>query len=116
MPLAPSLATVSFSVRPLLVQEDGGEGNEDCPRICTGTAAAFSPAICTSAVATGPQLNELVNCAHSPTGDPSPAVSPGSDRLSCEASMRRPEEPVSTKMSGMVWQVEVPGSHSVTLV
>jgi hypothetical protein len=30
--------------------------------------------------------------------------------------MRTPEEPVSTKISGMVWQVVVPGTQSVTLV
>jgi hypothetical protein len=35
--------------------------------------------------------------------------------VSTEERILNPEEPVSTKTSLTVWQVEVPGAHTVTL-
>src|SRR2546427_11276990 len=40
----------------------------------------------------------------------------GSARSSCELRIRKPEEPVSTRIFGMVWHVVVPGTQTVTLV
>src|SRR5262245_48344087 len=80
-----------------------------------GTDSAFSSASPTSAVTTGPHTAASTNSKHSPRGALS-LVTGGSVRLSCEAKMRTPEEPVSTRISGIVWHVVVPGTQSVTLV
>src|SRR5712691_8546072 len=115
MPLACSAWGVSRSGRPLLVQAPGGAAKLGLAMSWMGTASACSSASPTSAVTTGPHTAASTNAKHSPSGA-LPLGTGGSARLTCDATMRTPEEPVSTRISGMVWQVVVPGTQSVTLV
>src|SRR5215510_2175786 len=115
MPLAPKEATVLASGKPLLEQNTGVPANSRLPISWMGTAAACSSAMATSAVTTGPHTKESTNSRHSPSGVP-PLVTAGSASCSCDAARRKLEEPVSTRMSGMVWHVVVPGTQTVTLV
>src|SRR5579864_5281538 len=80
-----------------------------------GTEFATSPAIFTSAVITGPQVKKLTNCPQLSSGLPNVDFSCGNCSVSADFRMRRPVEPVSTTMLSMVWQFDVPGTHTVTL-
>src|SRR5579863_8832978 len=116
MPLAPRFVAV-LSSNPPVLQPDGAAGKPPAPISCKGTDFAFSPASCTSAVTTGPQAKELsAKSTQLPTRFPLASVNSGRRTLTSEASRRKPTEPVSTRTSLIVWQVEVPGSQIVTLV
>jgi len=84
----------------------------------TGRDSAVSPAIFTSARCTEPHMKPLKNCAHSPAGFPPGPVTAGNASAGSSTPgemMRTPYDPVSTSMWSMVWQVDVPGRHRVTL-
>jgi hypothetical protein len=54
---------------------------------------------------------------HSATEFPSEAFCWGKETVvSAEDKIRKPDDPVSTKTPSTVWQVDVPGEHTVTLV
>src|SRR6478672_376251 len=79
-----------------------------------GMPVACSAASLTSAVTTGPQVTLSRNGRHSTTG-PAALACCGSGIRSALETMRRPSEPVSSKMPSIVWQVDEPGTHTVTL-
>src|SRR5207244_4410468 len=83
---------------------------------CISTPDACSPASLTSAVRTGPHVKPSWNCAHSTIGLPSDADCCGRLIVSALERTRSPLDPVSTRMPPIVWQVDVPGTHTVTLV
>src|SRR5882724_4349700 len=95
MPLAPKLATVSSAV-PVPEQAAGTVVNRESPITWTGTDFAVSPAICTSARATGHQLKPSTNYAHWTRELPLARVSTGSVTVSTGAKRRSPYEPVYT--------------------
>src|SRR5690242_19999614 len=76
---------------------------------------ACSPAICTSAVMTGPQVTLSRNGRHSTTDAPAALVCWGSATRNAPDVIRRPSEPVSTTMPSIIWQVDVPGMQTVTV-
>ena len=90
MPLAPKVDTVSSSVPPVLEQSAGMLVKRESPITCTGRECAVSPAICMSAVTTGPQLKPSTNCVHSARELPFANVSIGSVSVKTGAKMRRP--------------------------
>src|SRR5437764_10758087 len=83
---------------------------------CMGTDPAISPAILTSAMTIAPQvyMPALGNTSHSNDG-PAEVVTCGSARLIADENNRNPVDPVSTCTPFTVWQVVVPGIHTVTL-
>src|SRR5579864_3411202 len=80
-----------------------------------GTELATSPAIFTSAVITGPQVKKLTNWPQLSKGLPVGPFAWVNGNVSDDLRMRKPVEPVSITMLSMVWQFEVPGTHTVTL-
>src|ERR1700756_210386 len=78
---------------------------------------ACSPAMVRSAVWTGPQVKPSMKGRHSTTALPPAPVCWGSEMVRAEERMRRPGEPVSTRIPLVVWQFELlPGAQTVTLV
>src|SRR4051812_21623080 len=77
-------------------------------------AFACSPPIRTSAVCTGPHVKPSTNGRHSTTGAPPAPVCCGSGSVIALDRMRKPIDPVSTRMPPIVWQLDVPGTHTVT--
>src|ERR1700757_2796294 len=104
---------------PPLLQCEGTAANVGS-MTCTGTLLATSPAILISADCTGPQVYPLTKGAHSPTGLPPAAFCRGSESGKApppaEDKRRRPYDPVSTRIPLIVWQLELEGTHTVTLV
>src|SRR5580698_3246246 len=68
------------------------------PTASIGVEPAFSPAISTSAVCTGPHVYPLSNGKHSNTGLPSVAFCCGRATVSADDRILNPELPVSTNM------------------
>ena len=116
MPFALSVSSEFSAVPPELEQPDGIVANDGEPIACIGTPDACSPASLTSAVRTGPHVKPSWNCAHSTIGLPSDADCCGRLIVSALERTRSPLDPVSTRMPPIVWQVDVPGTHTVTLV
>jgi hypothetical protein len=88
------------------------------PAICIGRFCATLLPRYTSAVATGPHMKlPSRNWAQFNKGRPDSLVVWGRSTavLSSEASTRRPVEPVSTSTLSSVWQIWVPGLHTVTV-
>src|SRR5579859_6043856 len=89
----------------------------ELPITLIGKDFACSPAIVISAVCTGPQTMPSVKGKHSTMGLPLESVCCGSAIVSTDDNILSPEDPVSTKIPPMVWQLVVlPGTHTVTLV
>src|SRR5437899_5016130 len=87
-PLAPRAETLSAAVPPL-AQSEGTAAKPGALMSWIGTEGAFSSAICTSAVAIGPQAYELsTKLAQLPIALPLPSAIRGSERLTREASRR----------------------------
>src|ERR1700739_1548128 len=103
---------------PPLLQCEGTAANVGS-MIWTGTLLATSPAILISADCTGPQVYPLTKGAHSPTGL-APEFCCGSESVKAhppaEDKRRGPYDPVSTRIPLMVWQLELEGTQTVTLV
>jgi hypothetical protein len=92
-------------------------GKFEDPITCIGVELACSPAIFTSAVCTGPQVMPSANAAHSAMGLPLELVCGGNETVRAEDKILRPEDPVSTRIPLIVWQLMVlPGTQTVTLV
>src|SRR5690242_5406148 len=119
MPLAPRACTVFASEPPPLVQALG-TGNAvglELSMSCIGTSLPISPANLMSARTTPPQLKEpSPKTTHSCRLLLLPSAIVGNWRVTWEESNRRPSDPVSTRTSGMFWQVDVPGTQMVTVV
>src|SRR5690349_18366928 len=75
---------------------------------------ASSPPSLTSAVTTGPHVTLSRNGRHS-TMDPVALVCCVNGMRSALDTMRRPSEPVSSRIPSIVWQFEEPGTQTVTL-
>ncbi len=82
----------------------------------SGTALACSPAMRMSAACTGPQVKPSTNWPHSPIAALFESVCCGSETVSALERTRNPLDPVSTSTPSIVWQFELPGAQSVTLV
>src|SRR6267154_2967839 len=116
MPFAPRLLRSSSSA-PLLEQLVGILGKVLPPITCMGRLLSCCPAIVRSAVGTGPQVKPSTKGRHSTTALPPAPVCWGSEMVRAEERVRRPGEPVSTRMPLTVWQFEVlPGAQTMTLV
>jgi hypothetical protein len=102
---------------PCELQSLGMFGKFAEPMTCIAIELASSPLIFTSAVSTAPQVIPLAKAAHSAMGLLLELVCAGNEIESAEDKILRPEEPVSTRIPLIVWQLEVlPWAQTVTLV
>src|SRR5215469_3007981 len=117
IPLAPRL--VRFSSAGPIALHPAATGTVVESMTCMGIELAFSPAMPTSAISTGPQVTLSANCAQLRIEFPLASFCCGNEPLSdpkAEANTRRPNEPESTRTPFTVWQFELPGAQTVTLV
>src|SRR5882672_7980774 len=82
---------------------------------CTDWLLATSPEILMSACRKGPQLEPSTKWTHSAITFPLEFCR-GRLRVSAEARIRSPEDPVSTCTWSISWQVPVPGTQILTVV
>ena len=84
---------------------------------CMGKDFACSPASVISTIWTGPQVKPSRKGRHSAMDEPLAPICCVGEIVRAEDNILSPEDPVSTSMPSIVWQLVVlPGTQTITLV